>query len=202
MFSIGQRPLTAELPDCCELLIHRLGRRDTAGLHHLFDNLKKQGYPIARSHLPVLEKGLLNCGAETAVSAARWCQDTASNGDTWLVDLLRSASSYWVEHEEPYPKSVGIIPDSPREALLRTLCRIAPPAFNELVDLTADPRTDVRDAAIDGVIRLAEYSRDEISRVVESIVAQAVFRETMRDPPQQRCPVPAGRAVELVWFVQ
>ena len=164
--------LTAELPDGCELLIHRLGRRDTAGLHHLFENLKKQDCRIARSHLAVLEKGLVNRGAKTAVSAARWCQDTASSGDTWLVDLLRSASSYWVEHEEPYPTSGGVVPDSPREALLRTLCRIAPPAFDELVDLTGDPRSDVRDAAIDGVIRLAAGSSDEISRVVESIVAK------------------------------
>ena len=164
--------LTAELPDGCELIIHRLGGRDTVGLHHLFENLKVQGCPITPSCLAVLEKGLVNRGAKTAVSAARWCQDTALSEDTWLVDLLRSASSYWVEHEEPYPKTGGTVPDSPREALLRTLCRIAPPVFEELVELTGDPRSDVRNAAIDGIIRLAEDSSDEKSKVVEGIVTK------------------------------
>ena len=164
--------LTAGLPDGCELLIHRLGGRDTAGLHHLFGGLKKQGWRVTPSHLAILEDGLVNRGAKTAVSAARWCEDTASSDDTWLVDLLRSASSYWLEYEEPYPESGGTVPDSPREALLRTLCGIAPPAFEKLVKLARDPRSDVRDAAIDGVIGLAGDSGDEKSRLVEGIMAK------------------------------
>ena len=164
--------LTVELPDGCELLMHRLGGCDTAGLHHLFDRLKEQGWRMTPSHLAILENGLINRGAKTAVSAARWCKDAASNSDTWLVDLLRSASSYWLENEEPYPESVGTVPDSPREALLRTLCGIAPPAFEELVKLAKNPRRDVRDAAIDGVIGLAGDSSDEKSRLVKSIMAK------------------------------
>ena len=88
------------------------------------------------------------------------------------MELLRSASSYWLEHEEPYPESGGTVPDSPREALLRTLCSIAPLGFEELVNLTKDTRSDVKDAAIDGVIRLAAKSCDEKSKLVESIVAK------------------------------
>ncbi len=164
--------LTAELSDGCDLLIGRLSGLDTVGLHHLFENLKNRGCRISPSHLTVLEMGLVNRGAKTAVSAARWCQDVASSQDTWLVELLRSANSYWLEHEEPYPESGGTVPDSPREALLRTLCSIAPLAFEELVKLTKDPRSDVKDAAIDGVIGLAVKSCDEKSRVVESIVAK------------------------------
>ena len=163
--------LTAGLPDGCELLMHRLAERDTAELHHLFDHLKEQGWRMTLSNLAVLENGLVNRGGKTAVSAARWCEDTASSADTWLVDLLRSASSYWLQNEEPYPKR-GIVPDSPREALLRTLCVIAPPAFEELVKLARDSRSDVRDAAIDGVIGLAGDSSDEKSRLVESIVTK------------------------------
>ena len=164
--------LTAELSDGCDLLVNRLRGPDTAGLHHLFENLRSQGCRIKPYHLTVLEKALVNRGAKTAVSAARWCQHAASSDDAWLVELLRSASSYWLEHEEPYPKSGGIVPDSPRETLVRTLCDIAPLAFEELVNLTKDPRSDVNDAAIDGVIGLAGKSWDEKSRVVESIVAK------------------------------
>ena len=147
--------LTGELSDGCDLLINRLGGPDTAGLHHLFENLRARGCRVTPSHLRVMENGLVNRGAKTAVSAARWCQHAVSSDDAWLVELLRSASSYWLEHEEPYPESGGIVPDSPREALLRTLCGIAPLEFEELVNLTKDARTDVRDAAIDGIIELA-----------------------------------------------
>ena len=164
--------LTAELSDGCDLLINRLDGPDTAGLHHLFENLRDRGCRVTPAHLTVLEKGLLNRGAKTAVSAARWCQRVVSSDDAWLVELLRSANSYWLEHEEPYPKSGGVVPDSPRGALVRALCGIAPLGFEELVDLTKDPRSDVKDAAIDGVIALAANSCDEKSRVVESIVAK------------------------------
>lgn len=164
--------LTAEVPGGCELIIHRLEGRDAVGLHYLFENLKHQNCPISPSCLTVLEKRLVCRDAKTAVSAARWCQETASSEDIWLVELLRTASSYWVVHEEPYPKSGGIVPDSPREALLRTQCRIASPAFEELVGLCNDPRSDVRNAAIDGIIRLAKDSNDEKSKVVEGIVTK------------------------------
>ena len=124
------------------------------------------------SHLPVLEKRLLNPDARTASAAARWCQETASINDMWLAELLRLASGYWRENEAPYPKGIGTIPESPREVLVRTLCGIAPPTFEELADLTGDPRSDVQNAAIDGLIRLAGDSIDDKFRLVESIVAK------------------------------
>ena len=164
--------LTAGLPDGCAVLLRRLSGPNTAGLHHLFASLKEQGCRISPSHLAVVEKGLLHCGAETAVSAARWCEATASTTDSWLVDLLRSASIYWLENEEPYPDNGGIVPDSPREALLRTLCGIAPPTFEELVQLASDQRSDVREAAIDGVIGLAGDFSDQRLTLLESILAK------------------------------
>ena len=145
---------------------------------------------------------MVNRGAKTAVSAARWCQDAASSDDAWLVELLRSASSYWLEHEEPYPKSGGIVPDSPREALLRTLCGIAPLAFEELANLTKDPRSDVKDAAIDGVIGLAVKSCDEKSRLVESIVAKRFTSQASRETPRQQHPIPIGRPIVSMRLVQ
>ena len=164
--------LTVGLSDGCELLMYRLGGRDTVGLHHLFDRLKEHGWRVTPSHLAALENGLVSQGAKTAVSAARWCEDSASSADTWLVDLLRSASRYWLENEEPYAESGGTVPDSPRAALLRTLCGMAPPAFEELVSLARDPRSDVRDAAIDGAIGLAGDSCDAKSILVETIMAK------------------------------
>ena len=169
--------MTATLSDACDLLVERLGGPNASGLHHLFDRLKDQGCQFTASHLEMLEKGLVRRGAKTAVSTARWCEASAASSDTWLEDLLRSANSYWLDNEKPNPESVGTVPDSPREALLRTLCRITSPPLEELVEFAGDVRGDVRNAAIDGIVRLAEKSSDEKYRVAESIVAKRFSAE-------------------------
>ena len=164
--------LSAEVPASNEMLIQRLEGCAVEGLHHLFDRLNEQGCAITASHSAALENGLLYCGARTAASAAGWCEGMASSTDTWLVDLLESASRYWVEHEAPYPKSGGVVPDSPREALLRTRLRIAAPPFAELARLAGDSRRDVADAAIDGLVELATGSAHDRSKLVESILGK------------------------------
>ena len=160
--------LTMALPDGCGLLLGRLRGRPEAGLHHLFDLVKKTGQRVTRTDLPALENGLLRCDAKTAVAAAQWCEATASGDDAWLADLLGQAASHWLEHEEP----VGgvLVPASPREPLLRTLCKIDPPTLDELVVLAGDPRGDVSGAAMDGMIGLTAVSPAECSRLVEYIV--------------------------------
>ena len=161
--------LTTVLPDGHELLLHRLEGSEADGLHHLFDWLSKEGCELAPSNLNVLENCLLNCGAKTAVSAARWCEATASSADTWLVDLLRSATTYWVENEEPYSKGAGSVPDSPREALLRVTWRIDPPRLEEVAELAGDLRSDVRNAAIEEIVGVAKNLPGVRLRLVEGI---------------------------------
>ena len=160
--------LTATLPDGCELVLGRLRGRAEAGLHHLFDHLKKEHRPATPSDQPVLENGLLRCDAQTAVAAARWCEAVASHNDVWLADLLGQAASYWLEHEEPVGGAT--VPDSPRAVLLRTLCRLESPTLNELVELAGDSRGDVRNAALDGIVRLATSSAAERWKLVECIL--------------------------------
>ena len=160
--------LTATLPDGNELLLGRLRGRAEAGLHHLFDRLRETGRPVTQADLPALENGLLRCDATTAVAAARWCEAAASHDDAWLADLLGQAASHWLAHEEP----VGgfIVPDSPRAALLRTLCRVESPNLDELVELAGDSRRDVCDAALDGMVGLATGSAAARSNLVEYIL--------------------------------
>ena len=75
--------LTADLADGCALLLQRLDAGpDAPGLRHLFDQLINQGCAVEPSHLGLLKKGLLDRSAETAESAARWCEETASSDDT------------------------------------------------------------------------------------------------------------------------
>ena len=162
--------LTAALPDGGEMLLGRLRGKGETGLHHLFDRLRKTGRPATRTDLPALENGLLKCDAKTAVAAAKWCEAAASEDDAWLGDLLGQAASHWLEHEEPV--SGIIVPDSPRAALLRTLCRVDPPALDELVELACDSRGDVCSAAIDGMVGLATDSPAERSSLVECILGE------------------------------
>ena len=155
-----------------ELILDRLRGPAVPGLHYLFGRLKDNDWRVTATYLPVLENGLIQCDAKTAVSAAQCCEATASTADTWLVPLLRSATSYWIKNEEPYPTEGGVIPDSPREALLRTLCRISPPSFEELTALARDSRSDVANAAIDEILRQAVDSRGVRSQLVQNIVAK------------------------------
>lgn len=155
-----------------ELILDRLSGHAVEGLHYLFDCLKDHGWRVTTMHLPVLENGLLKCDAKTAASAAQCCQATAAASDTWLAPLLQLAASHWIEHEEQYPKEGGAIPDSPRGALLRTLCLISPPSFRELVTLAGDPRSDVAAAAIDEILRQAAESTAVRSQLVQNILAK------------------------------
>ena len=50
--------------------------------------------------------------------AAQFTINIAKPGQTDLAAILDDALGYWVEHEEPYPTQGGVIPNSPRAALL------------------------------------------------------------------------------------
>ena len=167
--------LAMELPDHGghELILRRLEGRPVEGLQHLFDLLRSDQLTLVPAHLSVLENGLFDLGATTAVSTARWCQAVAKSSDVWLAPLLERAMDYWVEHEDPYPVGGGVvIPDSPREALLRVLCNVKRPHLHQLVELTADTRRDVSTCAIDCLIASAIESPDLRNELVNMIYAK------------------------------
>lgn len=166
--------LAMELPEHGghELILRRLEGRPCKGLEHLFDLLRNDQLTLVPAHLTVLENGLFDSGATTAVSAARWCQAVAKSSDAWLVSLLVRAMNHWLEREEPYPVEGGVVPDSPREALLRTLCNIKRPSLQQLVELTADNRRDVSTCAVDCLITAAIESSDLRNDLVVMICAK------------------------------
>ena len=163
--------LAMELPDHGghELILRRLEGRPVEGLQYLFDLLRRDKLTLVPAHLSVLENGLFGSGVKTAVSAARWCQAVAKSSDTWLAPLLVRAMGYWLEHEDPYPVRNGVVPDSPREALLRTLYNVKRPSLHQLVELTADARSDVSTCAVDCLIASAIESPDLRNELVNMI---------------------------------
>ena len=155
-----------------DLVLRRLEGHPIGGLHHLFDVLLEDKLMLVPAHARVLETGLFDLGVKTAVSAAQWCQGVAKTSDIWVVSLLKRAMDYWLEHEGPCPVGVGTVPDSPREALLRTLCAITDFDFDQLVALTEDKRRDVSNAAVDYVTAYAIRSPDRRRSLVDMICAQ------------------------------
>ena len=155
-----------------DLVLRTLEGRTVSGMHYLIDLLLKWKMELVPDHIGVLERGLFDLGAKTAVSTARWCQGVAKGSDTWVVPLLRRAMEHWVEHEDPYPVGDGVVPESPREPLLRTLCEITEFDFEQLADLTGDRRLDVSIAALDCLIAYAVGSSDRRRELVDMICGQ------------------------------
>ena len=166
--------LAVTLPDRegHELILHRLEGSPIEGLHHLFDLLLEDRLTLTPSHRRVLENGLFESGAKTAVSAARWCQAVAQESDSWIVPVLVRAMEHWSEHENPYPEGGGVVPDSPREALVRTLRNVSHLDLHRLAELSVDTRRDVSDCAVDFLIACAIESSDDRTELVDMIRAK------------------------------
>ena len=155
-----------------ELILHRLEGPPIEGLHHLFNLLLEARLRLTPAHLRVLENGLFESGANTAVSAARWCHAVAQESDSWLVPVLLRAMEHWLEHENPYPEGGGVVPDSPREALVRTLRNVSHLDLHRLAELSVDVRRDVSDCAVDFLIACAIESPDDRTELVDMIRAK------------------------------
>lgn len=155
-----------------KLILQRLEGRPVEGLHRLFDLLREDQLALVPAHLRVLENGLFNSDAKTAVSAAQWCQAVGKSSDAWLVPILVRAMGHWLEHEEPYPVGGGVVPDSPREALVRTLYSVNRLDLRHLVELAEDTRSDVSSAAVDCLTVNATESVDQRRKLVDMICAK------------------------------
>ncbi|RED32661.1 NACHT domain-containing protein [Rhodopseudomonas thermotolerans] len=79
-----------------------------------------------------------------AIEAARAALRLSDTADRQLVPLLTSAYGFWLEHEKPYPKGGGVVPDSPRALLLEAIQKIEPVSDDRLFELIADDRSDIR----------------------------------------------------------
>ena len=166
--------LATTLPDHegYKLILHRLEGPPIEGLHHLFDLLLEDRLTLTPAHLRVLENGLFEFGAKTAVSAARWCQAVARESDSWLEPVLLRAMEHWLQHERPYPGGGGVVPDSPREALVRTLGNVGRLDLHQLAELSVDTRRDVSECAVDFLIACAIESPDDRTELVDMIHAK------------------------------
>ena len=163
--------LASRLPEgrLREVILRRLEEDAVEGMQHLFDTLRREKVPVASTQQRILERSLLQSNPKVADGAAKWCEAMAGHAEPWLRALLVRAMEYWVEHEEPYPVGGGLVPDSPRETLLRTLLRADHYSLEKLANLTEDGRRDVADAAVDGLVEIARGSSKRRRELVEMI---------------------------------
>ena len=152
-----------------ELILHRLEGSPVEGLHHLFDLLIEDQLTLVPGHHRVLENGLFDSGAKTAVSAARWCQAVAKASDSWMVPMLARAMDHWFEYKDPYPNGFGVVPDNPRAALVRTLCNVNHLDLHQLAELSEDTRRDVSDSAVGCLIDYAIESTRDRKELIDMI---------------------------------
>lgn len=161
-----------------DLILRRLKGPSVEGLHYLFDLLRRKEVKLVRAYFPILERGLFDSDATTAVSAARWCRAVAKPSDaTWLVRPLVRAMDHWHKHEDPYPIGVGLVPHSPRQDLVRALCGFDYFDLRQLVTLSNDDRRDVSDSAIDCLVANAAESPDQRKKLVDMICTKRFSAE-------------------------
>ena len=157
------------VPQGYDLVLNRLRGSPEEGLHHLFNYTREEKGDLTRSDLVALENGLLNCDSETAEAAAKWCEDTISSDDTWLTDVLRKAAFRWCDYEPS--KSMLHSNSKPIEVLLRVLWRIAPPTFDELIELLDHSHDAYRSGALSNLISRSRDSEQDRMKLAHRIVS-------------------------------
>jgi hypothetical protein len=135
--------------DRVDLIVERLQQPLNSGCQYqyLFQILKVEHLNLDKKLLNIIENGLMNAGPLTATEAAEIAGKVANSTTENLEIILIAAFKYWQKHEQPYPESVGIIPDSPREKILKALFLINHPKPDVLFEYCSDTRSDVRNIA-------------------------------------------------------
>lgn len=151
-----------------EIIFKRLEGTLTEGCEHLLKALPKLvGSKTTPRVIDILRRSIFSELAEVAVGGAKACVELDAPED-FLTDVRR-ALAYWKEHETAYPIEGGIIPPSPRQALIKCLCRYRMLRLDELLELCSDARGDVREAAEDGLYDLLKGEGKLVSAVLTQI---------------------------------
>lgn len=164
--------LASELPKEAgqQLLLDRLCFGDsTPGCSYLFRQLTP---PFGTRHLEAVRKGLEGAAVQAAKAAAELAARLPIDGA--VISEWRIYFEQWKTKEEPYPKKGGVIPESPREALTKILIRAFSDDVDFLLELLADDRPDVREAAQEPTLMAAVTSGLLRARLLEGIQSSSL----------------------------
>lgn len=88
--------------------------------------------------------------------------------------ILEETFRHWEVNEAPYPEKGGFIPRSPRETLLKALLVIGAITDSRLLELSLDPRSDIREVAARAVIESLNGSSSKRSLFVDAALNRAI----------------------------
>jgi hypothetical protein len=183
-----------DVTDALLLIRNRLKGAMSDGCEALFEKLGELGCAMEdKDTYQCIENGLLCINPKVAIAAAKLAVKAAISGATDITALIRPAYLHWQVHEEPYPVSGGVIPDSPRSLLAEAMLQSEAVDDNELISMATDSRLDVREVCNDLLRKRLDHSesfRDLFLREIESgklasdLLSNALKNKTKFSPHQ------------------
>ncbi len=156
------------------LLIERAQGSQVDGMEYVFEQLRELAPPWAETLRSALERGLFAPHPRIAKAAASLAIGFSRTGANDLLELLERAMAHWHTHEDPYPQTSGVIPDSPRSLLLEAIARFDACSDERLIAALGDQRSDVRDAAVAALLLRMEESKASGARIVDHALGKTI----------------------------
>lgn len=167
------------LPEPVEqsLLLQRLDTGEiTSGCRYLYAQLKP---PFDARHVGVVLRGLDGSSVVAAKAAANLAANLPLTAE--LANQLRAHFVQWMKKEEPYPKSAGVVPDSPRDALAAVLAPFFVEDAEFLISLIKDERPGVRTATRQTLLKAIGKASQLRRRLVQETESGFIEPVHLRD---------------------
>ena len=155
-----------------ELLLNRIEGPDTPGKHYLIRQLNQLGPPWDKRLAAVIQTGLMSSTTELAVETATLALKYVESDAPVPPELLNEAFQHWITLEKSHPQKGGMIPDTPREPLLKGMLKLETIDDERLMNLCHDTHVDVRKTAIDAFLERITVSDAAPTSFVNKIVAK------------------------------
>lgn len=163
LWAASQLCLQLQEPTNIRLILDRLEMPLVAGCQHLYSALALVMPPLDERLLRILRNALVVYdGPITATNAAKVAEGYVVESSE-VASLLQESFDLWRSKEKPYPVGGGVIPESPRELLLKGLLMRNDFDKVRLLRYASDTRSDVAKIASDALLRAlhAGELRDE-----------------------------------------
>jgi hypothetical protein len=135
--------------------------------------------------LNIVRSGLNAKRPLTAKASAKLAVLIAQPAMEELSDMLRRAYAHWRVYEEPYPRESGIVPDSPRDEIVKALLKSSVLTDDELFQMAADPRSDVQGVVKAGILERLKtndsFRKDVLARTVDDSIPNRLLIEALRE---------------------
>ena len=168
--------LTLELEStvATELLLNRIEGPDTPGKHYLVGQLNQLTPPWDKRLAAVIRMGLMGSAVKLAVETATLALKYVESGAPVPPELLNEAFQHWITFEKPYPQEGGVVPNSPRETLLKGMLKLGTIDDERLINLCCDTRWDVQKTATGALLERIAISDTTRASFVNEIVAKVL----------------------------